>query len=767
MKRIYLKSGAMKHGFLPLGAVILLLAMLSFYALPYSGNVVTDASNTSLSLELDSDEVLMDEVLDGTLALTFNDTVSSEENITISINSENKTYALKDLLDKQNYSPEYADTELTPTNGEATKEIIFTKANSSAYVGFEVPRFSDIDALSFALSAGAYQNVYPSSVTIDMGGEGTVDWEYLGTFLGYSTKERTSEDLETSAESNAYVTDDSTYFCETISLPKTKDLTVKATYTKVSSSGDIAAIVLSFPTGDPENGWAGGGDTCNLPEESGSCTIHFEYPIEGEYLVCIYSTKEATGDACTTESDCPENNVCDDDICHEILYELAVDSGETDTAFTCPTSAGSYCKATDFSNFFISAYAGTYDTTMKGTIDISEGETFPHALLTGAQYYVGSDPYKGLCKKDLCVVPINITSENNGTLTFSNFVASNTYNDVTQDIATLYDLTWNTPNISAIESKTLEDGATIDIPLKSFDLSFGTTGTYTLKVTFLGKTVSDTVRVVEESETSDAQAFLGTAIDRYESMLDSQSEDSNVLALLEKTREMESALKELKDLRAELGFVDDADIVASAEEILNDMPWDIKYSDTTTSLSSIKPSDIPSTFGDAEEIYDMQDAIKVAATKRAVEVETYAGATESYTLIKKKVTAEQSFSDATLYEIAPVDFDEMQYITSPEDIDGRVATYTVSLEEGASEEYLYLTQEEVSIEDFMTILVEEKAKTECGDGTCSIPDEDINSCPEDCGEETPYVWFALLGVAILAAAITIFILLRKKPNVHE
>ena len=321
---MYLKRGAMKHAFLPLGVVIFLVAVISFYSLPYTGNVVS-IENKSLALEIESKEVAKNSVLEGILTLTFNDTVSAKENISVTMNGENNTYQLNELLEEQNYSFEYAELTLAPINGEATKKVTFTRANSSTYIAFEVPRYAEIKSLSFELSADAYKNDYPKAVTIDMGGEGAVDWWYLGAFTGYSSDKHTSDDLDTSAESNVYISDSRTYFCEIISLTKTKDMTVEAEYNKVSSSGDIAAVILSFPTGDPEKGWAGGGNTCDLPEESGSCTIQFPYPIEGEYLLCMYSMEEAIGDACTSDDDCPANNISDDDVCHENIYELPVD----------------------------------------------------------------------------------------------------------------------------------------------------------------------------------------------------------------------------------------------------------------------------------------------------------------------------------------------------------------------------------------------------------------------------------------------------------
>lgn len=728
----------MKHTtFLPLGIVVVMVVLLSFQNLSFTGKVVDEATE-KLILKLEQEKVITGENVQGTLTLTLNETVSPNEPVSVTVNGKTTAYTLKELLAKENYSIEYAETVLEPTNGETTKQVQFTGAGSK-YLGFEVPRFANITALSFDFNTDSYLSSYPSSVRIDMGGEGTIDWFYIGEKTGYSNEKLTSEDFDGSAESVAYINDDSTYFCEIIDLPQTKHLTINAEYEKKGSAGDISAVVLSFPSGDPELGWAGGGDTCNLPETSGSCTVTFLYPIEGEHIVCIYSTKEGDG---------------------ENLYELPIDFAETDTAFTCPTPIGSYCKATDFSNFFISAYAGEYDAKMQGEVIVSEWETFRNALLTGAQNYVGTEPYKGVCKQDLCTVPVNITSATAGSLTVSNFLMHYIYGNIAQDLTNLYDLSLGTANITTLEAQSLENGATIDIDLDLFGISEASLGEYTLMISFMGKNVTETIDVIDESEILDPNTFINLATERYTDLLDTNSKEYQVLLLLDKTQEMKQALKELEDLRVEVGFVDDEEVLRSGEEIINDLPWDIAYAQTSSKVMKIEPSEIPSELGDVEALYAMQDAIKVTGTKRTVQVQTYVRDVQTYTMIEKKITAEESFSDARVYEIAPVDFSEILSNARPIESDKNQVVYTLSLDEDETEEYLYLMEDDAALDDFKTVIVLSQEETTCGNGICSLPDETIDSCPEDC-KVGQSLWLPIIGLVLLAVSIILF--LRLKP----
>ena len=728
----------MKHtAFLPLGIVIALIVLLSFQNISFTGKAV-DETTEKLTLKLEQEKVAKGENVQGTLTLKFNETVSPDEQISVTIDGKTTAYKLKEFLAKENYSIEYAETILKPTNGETKKQLQFTSTGSK-YLGFEVPRFANVTALSFDLDANSYQSSYPSSVTIDMGGEGKTDWFYIGEKTSYSKEKLTSEDFDGSAESVAYINDDSTYFCEIINFPQTKHLTINAEYEKKSSVGDISAVVLSFPSGDPELGWAGGGDTCDLPETSGSCTVTFLYPIEGEHLVCVHSTEEGDG---------------------ENLYELPIDFAETDTAFTCPTSAGSYCKATDFSNFFISAYAGEYDVKMQSKVDVLEWEMFRDALLTGVQNYVGTEPYKGVCKQDLCTVPVNITSATAGSLTVSNFLMHYTYGNIAQDLRNMYDLSLGTANITTLEAQSLENGATIDINLNLFGISEASIGKYTLTISFMGKNVTETIDVVDESEILDTNTFINLATERYTDLLDTDSNEYQVLLLLDKTQEMKQALKELEDLRVEIGFVDDEEILQSSEEIINDLPWDIAYAQTSSKGMKIEPSEIPSGLGDVEALYSMQDAIKVTGTKRTVQVQTYARDVQTYTMIEKKITAEESFSDAAVYEIAPVDFSNILSNARPTESNKNQIVYTISLDEGENEEYFYLMEDDAALDDFKTIIVLSQEETTCGDSICSLPDETIDSCPEDC-KVGQSIWLPILGIVLLAVSIILFI--RLKP----
>src|SRR3989344_4163292 len=319
-------------------AFIVLSIIITTTKLPFIGNVVLEQT------------------------LNLNEYISPNEQITFNINSNTYTYTIKQLLELNNYSIEYEETSFTPENEASQKNILFSSATSN-YIGFKIPRYSEVNSISFSLSGSESNSQYPSAIKLDFGSEGTTDWYYLGTFADYSTNSIQSEDFDSTQEGTGYIRDSETYYCEFLNFPETKHIQISATYTSVSTKGDIKATILYIPTGNPKVGWSGGSNTCDLPETGNSCEIELDYTIEGKYLVCIYSE---------TQAETEEN-----------LYEIPLDTtSETDTGYTCDTQQNSLCISTDYTNFFITVYPATYNNEIKGEIGITEWESFTDLILT-------------------------------------------------------------------------------------------------------------------------------------------------------------------------------------------------------------------------------------------------------------------------------------------------------------------------------------------------------------------------------------------------
>ncbi len=761
--------------------VVLVLSLLAIAIHPTITGLATSNETTgtdssaSVAINLDGSKFAVNSNISGTVTLSVEESLAPSEQLTITVNGRTYSYAIGALLEQQNATLEYETVDYNATVPATEKALSFASA-SSQVIGLQIPRYAEVESFTFSLEGSSYQSAYPKHVRIDVGDEGTVDWFYLGDLTGYTGTKISSTDLDGTAEGTGYIEDNGTFYCEYIDLPLGKHYKVSANYSKVGSLGDLQAVILSVPTGDPEDGWSGGSDTCDMPETAGSCAIELSYPVDGMYLVCLYSTGPYTDG--------------------KSLYALPLDtSAQTDTAYSCPIpefTETSSCEAATFSNFFIYAEAGEYNGSIVGSVDVADWETFGTALLTAIQYYVGTEPYKGICTTTICAVPLNISSESAGTVTISDASVTYVYNGVTQSTSTLYDLRIPIADITAVDSQVLADGADISIVLKPLGISVADLGEYTIEATFLGANGSALFSAVEATEIYDAPTLIATAIDTFSAFLDESTSEYDVIVLLDKVQTLEHAVEQLQGYKDQVGFVEEKDLLGDVETLLADKPWEIAFSQTRSDTLSVGLSDIPSSLGDETAIYLMQDLVEVTGTKENVDVNTFDGTTTSYTLIHIEVEATESISGATLYQIAPVSFDSLAYSTRPSTFSEDTATYEdITLEKGEKESYYFLTTDDVALADFKTLIVlpagycEDDTDCEhgyvceanacvveaptyvCGDAICDSPDEDEGSCPEDCEEGVSALVIVIPIVLLIIAGIVLYVfkdkLFKKKP----
>ena len=699
-----------------------------------------------IKLSLDSNKYAPGTNIKGTLNTEFIETVSPNEPIKITLNGETYKYKLKDILDKQEYSIVYKSVEFNVTNPETAKEVSFT-SKGSEFVGVQIPRYAEVESASFEITGSESAGSNPSGITIDIGNEGNKDWFYLGGFTDYKSEKISSTDLDEESEGSGFIQDNETYYCELINIPLTKNIKVSAEYNKVGSEGDIHAVILSVPIVSETPEYLGGSDTCDLPESSGACEIELPYTTEGLHLVCLYSEGPYTPG--------------------ESIYSLPVDTTEeTSTGFTCPFGVGGICDGTGFSDFFIYIETADYDNTLSGAVELAKWETFTQAILTGLKYYVGSEPYNGLCKNTICNIPLNITSESAGKITVSNLAIKYLHNSVHLETSTFYDLEQPQSNIANIESQVLDEGASIDLNLESFELNIDNLGEYTIEIEFMGDTASDTFNIVNADEIFDAKTLIAAAITRYKSFLNEASDEYQVLSMLDKTQKIENIIEQLESLRNQIGFTEEKVLLTQVEDLLFSEPWKIRFSQTFSDQIVAEPSEIPLSFGDQSEIYFMQESVKITGTRKAVEVITFNDQRSVYSFINKEVKAQEKIMDATLYELAPLSFSELLFTTRPTTSSGNIGEFDIDLNEGEKINLHFLTTKNVKLDDFKTVIVlpivEDTIEPNniCGNDICETPYEDKNSCPTDCKKKFP--WGITIFILIITIGITIMIIFKDK-----
>ena len=468
-----------------------------------TGTVITPTSESSiniLDLNLESSKFASGALIDGTLTIDFLESVKPSEEIVVKVGDIEKSYTIEDILSYLNYNLGYDDIGYDAENGD-TQKTVTLDGTSPEYIGLQIRRYADVQSISFGIQGLEDDGSYPSGVQLDVGDEGTSDWFYLGSFKNYTSTLVSSSGLDNSVEETGYISDAENYFCELMDLPLSKNYRISANYTRVDSNGDLNASILSVPTGNPEYGYSGA-NTCDLPANSGSCEISLEFPFVGRSLVCVYNTYASSSAGA--------------------IFSIPLDTtDDSDVSYTCPIEGNNpLCESIGGVNLFIYAEGANYDNSLKGSVDLDEWQTFSNSVLTGVQYYVGTEPFSGVCKTTTCNVPIKITSESPGKIKFSDLTITYELDGVARSTQTFYDLTIPEANITLVESKLLEEGATVAIDLEAFNLSLEDLGDYTLDISFLGYNVSENFSVLNADDIYDASTLISLAISKYNTLLD-------------------------------------------------------------------------------------------------------------------------------------------------------------------------------------------------------------------------------------------------------
>jgi len=706
-------------------------------------------------LSLEGTRVLEGSAVEGTVTLHVDEKISSAEEFKLTIGSEEYVYEISELLSLLNISTEEQAGPMNISNSEASKILTFTGAGEN-YVGMQLPRYATVNNAEFAVSGEEYSSSYPMNVTIDVGDEGSLDWYYFGDFQNFVDYSYDSPDLDGSAESVAYVSDNDTYFCELIDIPETKEIEITGQYDKLGSEGNMTAVVFSAPGGNPlvPGGRVGGNDICDMPDDEleGSCEISFDYPIEGEMLFCLYNN-DAAGD-------------------ETHLFELPIDTTtQSTTSFACPIFDTGLCTSSNY-NFFISVKTGYYDKEMQGSTIFSNWETFYSSVIEAVRFYNGgTDYYAGICETDDCIVPVKISSDTKGIVTLSDLILD--YQEYNSDIeittSYFYDLEVSPNLISEIDSQRLIYGADFDISLTDLNISLSE-GDYDFMVEFMGNNESSTIQVLSVDEFYTPNQLILDSKEKYSTFLTSTNEESKVITMLGYESSVEDAKDKIGDYELQVGFVSDVELIENIEIQIGDLPWEVVFSNEYNDVQIVEPEDISSSIG-GDEVYFMQDDATVSETRKRVTVTTYNGEETEYYLIKKKVLLGVS---AENYEIYVVTVDSVSSIMASEQpitASTYLGKYDIGeISSGSTNEYYFLTDLNGGLDDFTMVVKywDEEIEPEC------VIDEDCGSgyvCTfEECVKEDTSNFFIFLGIGILAVGIVAlfyFMFFKKSVKVNN
>jgi hypothetical protein len=729
----------------------------------YTGYTVVEPS--SVRIELDKEQYLSNEKLEGEINVTFDGNLDKDTEIRIDFGDITKRVKLTDYLGSINKSYKITPIETTITNGDDKKQFNLT-AGTEQLVGFKIPSGATVDGAVMSVK-GSTTNP-PRLLTLDVPEESLrPEWKYLGNFLGTYGAPVLPEGLDLqSGGSIQYLDSNTTYYCEQINLPYAKDFMISAKYRPVSgSTANLEAVILSFDGITA----TGGFERCSMPRGGTSlawnnCSIsNIEQGIQGYYLVCLNIDKA------------------------ERSYEITRDNSVSTSKYNCDMGfdenwGSATCTPVESRNYYIRAYAGLYQSNLTGTITQQQFSNWitDRPLTESLTSYLSScDPVDNIGN---CAVIMEVKSEKDSSVELSNLRIDYTEAEGgSSNTDTFYDLTTNSPEIYEIGNQTLNKTKLL-IPLSYFNI---TTPDVTNK-----QQLELTVNVAGKTGTADIEVYSTDIPTIFNDVDDAITDAGNKLTTLRTSEiawllDVDNEIQTLSNYQVELNAIRDANISMEEKEgrlevIRSDI---MSYIDnlpaTATKLSEardtvlVNPSDVEELFSDSqEEIFSYQEKATVTAALTTYKVTKQDGSSDVYTIVKKTINPKGSLKEVYVYEIIPKDvaqstsdiiFQQQNFETERAD---PVVKYYYSTLISTTITYVIkalITQQKMY--NIKTLIVPKKLPTqipaapeyECGDGVCSRPDEDEKICPQDCKEkmEIPWMWIGIIAGILIIGVVYI------------
>jgi len=251
------------------------------------------------------------------------------------------------------------------------------------------------------------------------------------------------------------------------------------------------------------------------------------------------------------------------------------------------------------------------------------------------------------------------------------------------------------------------------------------------------------------------------------------------LKILGKDRDISTAQTELSTYETRLAAGDTPQLLSDIQGFRASLPKNITFGSTFVDYIIIEPDDITIDIVPVEKkesTYFMQEKAQVKATISSFVITDFSGAQTRYSLIKKEFKAKAPLSKFEIYEVIDksvvdsvqdIKFDEQPTKIVKED--PVVKWFVPSMSTGATKNinYVVKTDFDVGIDKVKTIIAStEKEKkeniteeAECGDGVCTIPLEDKETCPEDCKAKFP--WTSVLIIVLISIALLLYILFYR------
>ncbi|MCX6711460.1 MAG: hypothetical protein NT139_00270 [Candidatus Woesearchaeota archaeon] len=733
-------------------SIALGLFLLAFLYSNYTGFVTYNIGNPSyLKLNLTKTDYATNESLSGNILLTIKNPISSETKVKLTLDEESQEIKLTDLLDQLNITYATSEGSSNVVNPSDIKLITFPTQGVQE-IDFLIPSGSEIENISMTIEGLPQNSKYPTFPYIDINEDGLIEWQYFGNFVNWATNYIYPQSLNLQSGESTIIIDNNQLYCQVIDIPYTKDIGISAKYNKYEQIVDMKASILSFPQDllNQDTITTNGINTCDLPEPSSlnwySCTINFDTPISGPYLICVYNTKT------------PEN---------VNYYKFITDKSPSQTAYICPSVDAdgiAECNLLDFGNFMIRLNIGNYSNQLKTVMPLARGFTQYDFIESLNKYLSECSTVDGIN----CIVPLKIHSSSAGKLALSNLLIKYNDNGVKKEENTFYDVTPAESAIYKIDYSYLTNTTiNITIPLSTFDLKTPYISkdykTYDLDIYVtpnLQKSEEITVYASQgktESAISSSKEKLNRLLTNQSAIVTSLGYDTEITPILTTLTNYQTQLDNLKTSNKTIEQKQNETeyLYKKVNSLIEDLPERIYTKGSLTDTLLIEPKDVTqdiiSPDQTPEEIYYYQKIAKITSTSTSFEIEKFSGKKEEVTLVKKSITG--NLRDGYIVEIIPKNIaqsaSQIKFLIQPEILENDpVVRWSTSSIMDNEIEYVVSGDVTYNSDALKTIIVpnelpkDTKFEARCGDGKCTsirldgqiIPLEDKITCPEDCSK---------------------------------
>ncbi|MBU2589323.1 MAG: hypothetical protein KKB39_01020 [Nanoarchaeota archaeon] len=750
--------------------VALLVAVFTFQTIAEDSNLTNQTTNETfidlIEIDLDKDYYSVGEKLSGKIILHLSEYIYPNENLNVKISSVFKSVEdsmnFEDIL--INTSKLYVKSEEKTTLGQSdtTKVLSFLEAGEQS-IAVKIPQYANIENIALDVSAPGDSTL--NDVKMDVTNDGEIDWYYLGNFIQWKENYTIPKTFLEPASDVKKILDNNTYYCQIINFPHSIDYEISAQYKKLQTGGDIKALILSFS--DPFYPTVGEAE-CDLPEQTStnwvSCSIHTNYGLAGENLVCIYSSTRIQGNE---------------------LYSVQVDSGATNTAYRCSKDNEQYsCQAAVLSDYAIKIKGAKYTKTLNSTINFLQWQYVPNSILWALRKFVGSSEpvdFPPICRELECAIEFKFIANGTGQITLSNLDIDFDSSDGPGETTSIYGLIKIPSKVTHISSGNSSidlnnTGYDLEIPLSLFNLTiseaFNRAGIDSkLKVNFLDEEKEVIFKVLGEGESAGSELLIQETEEALDSLL-LEENAGLILEILNLKETITNAKTKLNDFKNQLLSGDSEELQNAIKEFRLTLPKKIINEGTLIDLVSIEPEDISSDIvpnSKRDETYFLQEKVQVKATITSFVLSYFSEQEIRYVLVQKEITAKSALKKIDIFEVIDksvtssannIDFQE-----APSNIvknDPIVKWFIASLSVGSKKELNYIveTDSAFTVDKVKTIITQteeqeeiEKSEAVCGDGVCTSILEDDITCPEDCKQSSPLFWtFVIIIIMVLVIA---------------